>query len=444
MKPTDALPHPADWKTAIVGESIDIKRGVSWSKQQEHASAYDGAVPVIGISNVQERLELDRLLWLSGLKPKTIEQKRVEKGWSVMVGSNGNRHRIGNAVFVEQDAEFLFASFLLAAKPRAGSGVAPEFFFRWLRSEQVQSYLSASSEGSTGLNNLSHSFFSKMAIAFPQTDEQAAIGHVLDAVDATIDRAREAANGAKELQRALVQQFFYSALGVTTYADHPAQKLPFGWRLLPTECLLAEEPKNGVSPQAGAQPPGVPTFSIAAIRDGKVDLVNTTNLKYAKVSDRIAEKFKIKTGDVLVVRGNANPELVGKAGRVGDFPEGCIYPDITKRIVFRCAGENAVLPDYAVLAWNHPMVHNQVLRRAKTSNGTLKINSRDVKQIVMPVPSEAAQEEIVALVAAVDTKLAALNRKFEALQQLKKSLMHDLLTGAVRVNAALLQTEAAA
>jgi type I restriction enzyme, S subunit len=102
------------------------------------------------------------------------------------------------------------------------------------------------------------------------------------------------------------------------------------------------------------------------------------------------------------------------------------------------------LPDYAVLAWNHPIVHNQVLRRAKTSNGTLKINNRDVKQIVLPLPPETAQQEIVSLVAAADAKLVALTQKMVALQQLKKSLMHDLLTGAVRVNPAVLTSEAAA
>lgn len=444
MKPTDALPHPADWCTDVVGSAIEIKRGVSWSKEQEHTAPYDGAVPVIGISNVQERLELDKLLWLSGLNPKAIEQKRVEKGWSVMVGSNGNRQRIGNAVFVEQDAEFLFASFLLAAKPLAESGITPEFFFRWLRTEQVQSYLSASSEGSTGLSNLSHSFFRKMTIAFPQENEQAAIARVLDAVDAAMDRAREAAAQVREFQRAVVQEFFYSALGVTAYADHPAQKLPVGWTLTPTETLLAEEPKNGVSPQATTQPPGTPTFSIAAVRDGKVDLLNANNLKYAKVSERIADKFRIRTGDVLVVRGNANPNLVGKAGRVGDFPAGCIYPDITKRIVFRREGDDTVLPEYAVLAWNHPIVHNQVLRRAKTSNGTLKINNRDVRQIIMPVPPTSEQQSIVELVSAVESKADALRQKLFALEQLKKSLMHDLLTGSVRVDPALFKQEAAA
>ena len=58
-----------------------------------------------------------------------------------MVGSNGNRQRIGNAVRIVADTNFLFASFLIAAKPKSDSGITPEYFYRWLRTEQVQAYI---------------------------------------------------------------------------------------------------------------------------------------------------------------------------------------------------------------------------------------------------------------------------------------------------------------
>lgn len=150
--------------------------------------------------------------------------------------------------------------------------------------------------------------------------------------------------------------------------------------------------------------------------------------------EKVATLFRVNRGDVLIVRGNANADLVGKAGIIGRFPDGCIYPDITKRVVFRTEGEQTVNPEFAVLAWNHPIVHNQVLRRAKTSNGTLKINSRDVKQIIMPVPSPEEQSALARLAAGVDGKIEALRAVFNAQEQLKRSLMHDLLTGRVRVN----------
>lgn len=77
-------------------------------------------------------------------------------------------------------------------------------------------------------------------------------------------------------------------------------------------------------------------------------------------------------------------------------------------------------------------MHNQVLRRAKTSNGTLKINSRDVKQITLPVPPEDDQARIAAIAGAIEEKHDALRAVFASLERLKKSVTHDLLTGKVR------------
>lgn len=348
----------------------------------------------------------------------------------------------GKVAFVERlPAEFGIGSTeFIVLSPR--NGTHPKFLFHLTCSQSVRGRATARMEGSTGRQRVPDDVFDRrLLVPVPDPNEQAAIAHVLDAVDIAMQRLQLAVDASKELKRAFVQDFFYSALGVTAYADRPSRNLPPGWVLLPTESLLNGDPKNGVSPKASSQPPGTPTFSIAAIRDGRIDLSNVGNLKYAEVPLKVAEKFRVNRGDVLIVRGNANPDLVGKAGRVGEFPDDCIYPDITKRVVFRQDGEHTVTPEFAVLAWNHPIVHNQVLRRAKTSNGTLKINNRDVKQIMMPVPPAAEQTRIVDLADAADSKVDALICKLTALEQLKRSLMHDLLTGTVRVDPALFKDQ---
>jgi type I restriction enzyme S subunit len=288
--------------------------------------------------------------------------------------------------------------------------------------------------GGTTFGAITRRDIARVRFAFPPPNEQAAIARILDVVDTAIARTREAVERARELHSAVLQQFFFQALGETAYADRPVKALPVGWALVPTEALLDADPKNGVSPNASSQPPGIPTFSIATIRHGKVTLENKEHLKYARLSDKIADAYRVRKGDVLIVRGNANPDLVGKAGMIDRFPEGCIYPDITKRVVFRKTGEHTVTPEYAVLAWNHSIVHNQILRRAKTSNGTLKINNRDVKQIVLPVPTLKEQHDIITLINALDRKLDGLGEVIKAYEKLKRSLMHDLLIGKVRVN----------
>lgn len=275
----------------------------------------------------------------------------------------------------------------------------------------------------------------RLRVAIPKVSpEQKAIAAILDAADIAIERTREACEQVLKLRKAIVQRFLREALGPISSADRPGRKIKDGWRLLPTAELLAEEPKNGVSPPAESQPPGNPTFSIAAVRNGRVDLGNKEHLKYVRIEPRIATKYAVRDGDVLVVRGNANPDLVGKCGIVAHSPAGCIYPDILKRLVFSDR-EDGILPRYAALVWNHPLVHNQVLKRAKTSNGTLKINNRDVKQIILPLPSKHEQTELLGVIDAQERLAESLTRKVNALTRLKRGLMQDLLTGKVRVPA---------
>jgi len=320
-------------------------------------------------------------------------------------------------------------------------GCDPRFVYHLVCDHAVRGRAASRMEGSTGRQRVPDDVFEKrLLVPIPSNDDQAAIAIVLDAIEDAIERCRSNVVAAERLNRAVVQHFFFSALGETAYADRPLKDLPQGWSLVPAEKLLLGEPKNGFSPEATAQPPGTPTFSIGAIRNGKIDLDNPVYLKFARIPEKIAANFRLNQGDILIVRGNANPDLVGKAGIVDGFPPACIYPDIAKRIVFRRDGDTLVTPEFGVIAWNHPIVHNQILRRAKTSNGTLKINNRDVKQVIIPVPTPGEQRMIVKLVSTINTSIKHLSTIMVAYRHLKYSLMYDLLTGRAKLSKELLDS----
>lgn len=320
----------------------------------------------------------------------------------------------------------------MAYVPHSGS-VCLDFFACYLRSQQFRQRLEAAATGTTNSHvRLRPSETLNWRVPVPPLAEQRAIAGILDAADDAIARARAAADAARRAKRGLVQQFFEAGLGRVSCADSPNATLAKGWQLVRTDKLLLAEPKNGISPTTESAPPGFITFSIAAVRDGRVDLLNREHWKYARISADVADPYRLNRGDILVVRGNANPDLVGKCGIVDEMPADCIYPDILKRVHFD-TGPNGIDPRFAEIAWNHAVVHNQVLKRAKTSNGTLKINSRDVKQIVMPLPPRAEQEGFVALLTAAEERIRATERCVAALERLKRGLMQVLLTGRVRV-----------
>jgi type I restriction enzyme S subunit len=323
----------------------------------------------------------------------------------------------------------VFASYLI--RVRCSDELLPGFLHHFLESEVYWRQVVKLSYG-TAQPGANASILSKLCVPLPPVEEQGAIARILDIADAAIERTRTAIVKARRVRLAIVQEFFESGVGRTVCADSPGKRLATGWRAEPTGKLLAMEPKNGLSPRTESDPPGFITFSIAAVRDGRVDLLNREHWKYARIEAGAAQDFLLRRGDLLIVRGNANPDLVGRCGMVEDVPDGCIYPDILKRVVFQ-EREDGILPKFAALAWNYPLVHNQVLKRAKTSNGTLKINSRDVCQIVLPIPPKRSQESLIEVVAAADRQISVLAKQLSSLEALKQGLMQDLLPGRGRV-----------
>lgn len=424
MRPTDALPHPADWHTATVGRSVEVKRGISWSKEQEHSKPGLGRVRVIGIRNVQERLDLTDVLYLSGLGRAAVEKTRVTAGWTVIVGSNGNRARIGNAVLVREDADFLFASFLLAAKPTADSDLTSDYFFRWLSTEQVQAYLSASSEGTTGLSNLSHSFFRAMSIPVPPFDEQAAITRILDAVDTALERARAAAERARELRRGLLQRAFEFVDSTEPMKDTDAGRIPQSWDaikgrkafvVLTGGCSSVDAirvPRLGTVPDAWFMK--VDDFNDPA----NSRIIVRTKIGFCSSENRL---FKVHPlGTIMIAkRGEA---IMKNRVRTTSVP---VSLDPNMMALQALPGMRAEFLRLQ-LEWRN-------LARYVESSGVPQLNNKDLYPRYFLRAPDNCQVEIISLASAAEDVEDTMLGKIFALSQLKRGLMHDLLTGRVRV-----------
>ncbi len=427
MKPTDALPHPADWSTATVKSSIEVKRGVSWSKDQEHDAPRDGAVPVLRIGNVQERLTTDDLLYISGLPKTAGEKQRVSEGWTLIVGSNGNRDRVGNAVFIREATEYLFASFLLAARPREGSALTPGFFYRWLTSDQVQSYLSASAEGTTGLNNLSRSFFRSMTISFPTgVEEQDAIVAVLDALDATTDRVLDAVERSRVAARALSQRLLTTGVRDEKCEKTALGPLPDSWQVVNVGAVVSSF-QYGLSMPMQAQG-STPILRMGNIQDGVVQL---DDLKYVNLPDEVLATYRVRRGDVLFNRTNSQ-ELVGKVG-IYRSDEPAVFASYLIRLNPQL---ERVDPYFLGHVLNSYPTQCRIKRYATPGVQQVNVNATNLGRVLIPVPSGidglAEQREIVAVLEEASTKVQRYAEVLSSLRELKRSLASDLLTGSVR------------
>jgi type I restriction enzyme S subunit len=240
----------------------------------------------------------------------------------------------------------------------------------------------------------------------PPLDQQRRIAEILWAVDEVVTTTFGAAENANTVVEAELNKFLYQSSR---------------WRVADCRELLAEGPRNGFSPPASPNSGRVPTLSISAIRGGKV--VPTGSLKYADVQDEAVNQFRLRRNDILVVRGNGNRLLCGRAGIVEDFPDGCFYPDLLIRLRFR---DDALLPEFAVMQWNERICHTRLLKMAKSSNGISKINGQDIQSHQLVAPPIKEQSEFLRQMSEKNSIAFGFDRAANDAEKLQSTLINTL------------------
>jgi len=261
--------------------------------------------------------------------------------------------------------------------------------------------------------------------ALPPKDEQRRIADILWVADESLGRDVELQHNLNQLQTVLIDTFLTQGMKGwhSRYLATEIGTMPESWLALSGSELFSTEPRNGLSPEANAEGVGYPTLSIGAIRDGQV--LTGGNVKYAIISSGEAEKFKLRKGDILVVRGNGNRNLVGKCGIVNEVPEGCFYPDLLIRIGF---DETKVRSEFASLQWNSSIAHKRMLAKAKSTNGIWKVNGKDLRQHKLAVPPLEEQDAFLKLMQPHKKLTKQIKSKVNASQKLKHKLLNHLLT----------------
>ncbi|XKH52045.1 restriction endonuclease subunit S [Citricoccus nitrophenolicus] len=185
--------------------------------------------------------------------------------------------------------------------------------------------------------------------------------------------------------------------------------------------LITEPVRNGISLRSNSEEHGIPTLSISAIRDGAV--VPEGSIKYVNTSASSVDRFVIQPGDFFVVRGNGNRELVAKGGLVSgeeNLPEGAFYPDLLMRVRF---DSEMILPAFGALMWNSRVVHASLVAKAKSTNGTWKVNGKDLASHRIPVPSVSEQQKILGQARTYALAKNHLTHEMRRLEEIRQSIL---------------------
>jgi len=280
--------------------------------------------------------------------------------------------------------------------------------------------------GGTTFDAITRRDIARVRFAVPtDTDEQAAIAGVLDAVDTELERTRAAVERARDLDHALLHELLEKGLGPTRTKSG---KHPPTWVVRRVDEVA--EVGSGVTlgeDVSGFPSVELPYLRVANVQDGHLNL---SSIKTVRVRVDKVENFRLEVGDVLMTEGGD----IDKLGR-GTIWEGQIPDCLHQNHIFRIRANKKLLePAFYALVVESDIAKRYFNRVAKRTTNLASTNKTQVRAFRFPVPPTVKeQQEIVGVMKGSKTTIAAFVAKQAALAELKKSLMHDLLSGRVRV-----------
>jgi type I restriction enzyme S subunit len=268
--------------------------------------------------------------------------------------------------------------------------------------------------------------FARLSVCVPRDpDEQAAIARILDAVDTALRRTRVTVERARELNHSLLHELLERGLGPK---ERSARGRPRHWTVRRVDEVA--DVGSGVTlgkDVSGFKSVELPYLRVANVQDGHLDL---STIKTVRVRADEVENYRLELGDVLMTEGGD----IDKLGR-GTIWEAQIPVCLHQNHIFRIRPKRETLePAFYALVVESDIAKRYFNRVAKRTTNLASTNKTQVRGFRFPLPPTLdEQRQIVAVMKASKATIAALMQKQAAIGELKKSLMHDLLTGRVRM-----------
>lgn len=205
--------------------------------------------------------------------------------------------------------------------------------------------------------------------------------------------------------------------------------IPDGW----DKVLLHQvaEVRTGLSKSANRNGPTVkrPYLRVANVQDGYLDLDDVQEID---VPASQVERFTLKTGDLLLIEGNGNPQNLGRGCLWHGQVTNCVHQNHVFAVrIFR---ESALTQEFLAIQLQSERGRNYLLSCAKGSTGLSTLNSKQLQQMPLLLPSQVQQTAIADLLSTWDAAIEKTERLIAAKEKRFRGLVNRLVVAPARTN----------
>jgi len=267
-----------------------------------------------------------------------------------------------------------------------------------------------------------------LPIPLPPLAEQRAIAAALSDVDGLLTALAELIAKKRAIKQAAMQQLLTGQTRLPGFEQKPGYKqtevgvIPEDWDTLALGEVL-NRISNGAVYQLANQYSGIPITRIETISDSVVDL---SRVGYATKLPYLS-KYRMQQGDILFSHINSL-EHIGKVA----FWESDI--ELYHGMNLLLLRTNSMAHNRYVYYWlGSNYGRSKTATLAKQAVNQASINTSELKQIKIPLPTLPEQAAIVAILFDLDSEIDALEAQRAKVQAIKQGMLQELLTGRTRL-----------
>ena len=416
LQQTEIGEFPSAWKVDRVDSAFDIQQGKQVSMRNR-----DGEYqrPFLRTKNVfWNRLELTDL---DQMHFTEAEQTRLELRTNDLLVCEGGS--IGRTALWNNEVNGCLHQNHLHRLRAKGEKAHPQFGVYWLWYAFDVAKLYFGRGNVTTIPNLSQSKLAELPMALPPLPEQKKIAHILSTVQRAIEAQERIIQTTTELKKALMHKLFTEGLRNEPQKQTAIGLIPESWEVVP------------LSDVCRFQSGGTPSKKNPEFWRGTIPWVSPKDMKRPRlddVADHISQEA-LESGSKLapagsvfvVVRGMILAKTVPVA--LAEVPM-AINQDM-KAIV---PGPK-VRSDFLLYALE-TLRGNLFKKVGRSGHGTATLMGHEVAAFKIPLPDWQTQKEIASAIQNLEQKKELHEQKQAQLQDLFRTLLHELMTAKTRVH----------
>lgn len=415
---------PENWEIKSIGEIFDFSGGLSISR----AKLIDKGVNYLHYGDIHMRNEnyIDTEkddVWLPKIEDKFEDIKdnvKLSSGDVVFADASEDYEGIGKSVAIFNDFEKPFVAGLHTIVAKDINKQLDNSYKRYCFStNEVRKQFRYLAVG-TSVYGISRENIKKIKINVPTIKEQEKIALILSTVDEQIDNVDGLIKKNKELKKGLMQQLLIKGIGHTKFKKTEIGEIPEEWEVKKLKDLGSSIIGLTYSPDdLVGEGEGTLVLRSSNIKNSRIVFDDN---KYVKTN--IQDKLIVKEDDILICSRNGSKNLIGKCALIDKKTEGCSFGAFMT--IYRSHYNKYLFNVFTSYMFKRQIYNNL----GATINQITTDNLNNFKVILPPIKE---QEKIASILSKVDENIDEYVNKKQKLEELKKGLMQQLLTGRTRV-----------